>query len=238
MEKDIKGIIEWLKDYLKNTGLDGFVLGLSGGVDSALVAALCEKAAPGKTLGVILPIDSDPEDEADALLVAEALGVETHKADLTEAFSALSEALEFKVPSSRFAKANIKPRLRMIALYYYANLLNRLVVGTDNRDERYLGYFTKFGDGAADIMPISHLSKSEVYEYARYLGVPEKIVQKTPTAGLWLGQTDENEMGFTYTDLHKYFAGEEISGEIAAKIERMHRTSRHKLELPKCYKDV
>ena len=233
MDKKIIEIVDWLKNYSEKTSTDGYVLGLSGGIDSALVAALCERAYPGKTLGVIMPCYSDPKDAEDAYLVAESIGLKTIEVNLNKTFAALyKEISEHTTNENKLAKANIKPRLRMTTLYYYSNYYNKLVVGTGNRDERFVGYFTKWGDGVADIMPITHLSKEEVYEYSRKLDLPERIINKAPSAGLWINQTDEQEMGFSYQMIDDYIKGKEVPPEIRKKIERMHKASRHKFFLP------
>jgi NAD+ synthase len=134
----------------------------------------------------------------------------------------------------RVPLANIKPRLRMATLYFYANSLNYLVAGTGNRSELAIGYFTKYGDGGCDLLPIGHLVKSEVRAIARDLNVPQGIVDRTPSAGLWLGQTDEEEMGFTYADLERYLEDgpQAVSPALAMRIERLMRISEHKRQMP------
>lgn len=237
MDKKIVEIIDWLRDFSDKTRTDGYVFGLSGGIDSALVAALCEIASPGKSLGVIMPCFSDPMDAKDAYLVAESIGLETLEVNLDDTFATLyKEVSTHTANENKLAKANIKPRLRMTTLYYYSNYYNKLVVGTGNRDERYVGYFTKWGDGAADIMPITHLSKEEVYNFSRELNLPEKIIDKAPSAGLWINQTDEQEMGFSYQMIDDYIKGKDVPTEIADRIEKMHKGSRHKFILPPTFK--
>ncbi len=239
MNKSIEYIVSWLRDYNEQAHTDGFVVGLSGGIDSALVAALCEKACPGQVLGVLMPCHSNPQDAIDAHAVAEALSIATLTIPLDDPFDSLFEVLKANSEGEikRMSKANIKPRLRMISLYFYANLMNRLVVGTGNRDERYVGYFTKWGDGAADLMPIAHLSKDEVWAMARELGVPEQVITKAPSAGLWEAQTDEQEMGFTYRVLDQYIRGQAVPEEAKQRIERLHRASGHKLVVPPYIKE-
>jgi len=231
MLQRIDYIVDWLKRHNKTAKTNGFILGLSGGIDSALVAALCKKACP-QTSGIIMPCHSNPQDALDAQKVAEALGLHVTLVDLSTTFDTLLAAFPKEGEPTRMAIANLKPRLRMTTLYYYANLYNRLVVGTGNRDERYVGYFTKWGDGAADIMPIAHLSKGEVWQMAAELGVPEQIINKPPSAGLWENQTDEQEMGFTYSALNSYLSGEYVHADIKKRIEHLHNVSRHKLSLP------
>ncbi len=238
MNRKIAEIINWLKNYNKETKTDGFVLGLSGGIDSALVAALCEKANPGNTLGVIMPCHSDPQDAKDAHLIAKKIGLKTVEVNLDSTFDVMyAELTNRSSDENKVAKANIKPRLRMTTLYYYSNLYNKLVVGTGNRDERYVGYFTKWGDGAADIMPITHLSKEEVYNHSKILDIPERIINKAPSAGLWANQTDEKEMGFSYQMIDNYIKGKDVPMDIKDKIKKMHKNSRHKFRLPATFED-
>ena len=132
--------------------------------------------------------------------------------------------------SARLPLANLKPRLRMSTLYFIANSLNYLVVGTGNRSELTIGYFTKHGDGAADLLPLGRLLKSEVRELAIELEIPQSIIDKAPSAGLWAGQTDEDEMGFAYSDLERYLKGgpEGVAPALAMRIERLVRTTEHK----------
>ena len=234
MTKSMVFITDWLKKQNAETQTNGFVFGLSGGVDSAVVAGLSKLASPDKTLGIIMPCKSDPQDAVDAQAVADLLQLKTITVDLSDDYSFLAEKLSSSVllEPSKVTLANIKPRLRMMVLYFYANLYNRLVVGTGNRDERYVGYFTKWGDGGADIMPIAHLSKAEVRKMAQELKIPKHIIEKPPSAGLWLNQTDEQEMGFSYQVLDQYLKGEQIPDKARKRIEHLHRTSRHKLSLP------
>lgn len=242
--------VEWLRQRLARTGARGFLLGLSGGVDSAVVARLCQLAAPANVVGVIMPCHSDPQDESDARLVADHFHIPAVKVDLAPAFDVLTEdlhdALEH-VPKEQQAGArpsndlrarvpisNVKPRLRMATLYFLANSLDYLVAGTGNRSELAIGYFTKYGDGGVDLLPIGDLLKSEVHAAARELGVPEPIVEKPPSAGLWAGQTDEDEMGFSYAALENYLmrGPETAAPALAMRIERLIRSSEHKRTLP------
>jgi len=193
-------IVSWMRDELARAGAAGLVLGLSGGVDSAVVAALAVRACGDKTLGLLLPCESDPADLADAELAAKAVGIKTEKLALTPVLAALLKTLP---PGSQIARGNLKARLRMIALYHFASSKNCLVAGAGNRTELELGYFTKYGDGGCDILPLGSLLKREVREMARALGVPERIIKKPPSAGLWKGQTDEGELGATYDDLDR-----------------------------------
>jgi NAD+ synthase len=223
-------IIEFIQNYLSEAHSEGYVLGLSGGVDSSLVAALTKKAVgKDKLMCIMMPIESHPDDLNDAIKLATSLDlnymvVDGTKAyhELKEQFSSLGENLDTATLS------NLKVRIRMTILYAYAQAHKSLVLGTDNWDERYTGYFTKFGDGAADLLPIAHLTKAEVVELAKILGVPKELAERTPSAGLFAGQTDETEMGVTYKDLDAYLLGEEINADAKKRIQHLHRISEHK----------
>jgi len=237
-----------MRRQLTAAGGRGFVVGLSGGVDSAVVARLAQLAAPGHVVAAILPTHSDPRDEQDAALIAKHFSLTTVRVDLSATYDATIGALlpavqELPVGTRPVADdpvqvrrplANIKPRLRMTALYFFANRLDYLVAGTGNRAELSIGYFTKHGDGGCDLLPIGRLVKSEVRALARALNVPASITERTPSAGLWLGQSDEEEMGFTYTDLERYLeeGPQGVSPALAMKIERLIRSNEHKRALP------
>ncbi|MDR5702533.1 MAG: NAD(+) synthase [Armatimonadota bacterium] len=234
MEEFSRRLVVWLQDQANAAGAVGAVVGISGGVDSATVAALCLRAFPEHTLGVVMPCHSDPIDIEDAYFVARTLGLPVTTVTLDLVYDGLLEALRASgyYADHPIALANLKPRLRMATLYFFANRLNRLVVGTGNRSEIYVGYFTKYGDGGVDVLPLGNLTKRQVRELARYLGVPERIIEKTPSAGLWPGQTDEGELGITYEQLDGYLLGEQVPPEVAARIEALHRASMHKRTLP------
>jgi NAD+ synthase len=238
-------LAQWLRDRAEAAGANGFVFGLSGGIDSAVVARLCQLATPNRCLGVLLPCYSHAQDEADAYLMADAFGIPTAKVDLSGPFDALTGELHAAIKGlprtvhvtdikQQMPEANIKPRLRMASLYYIANSLNYLVAGTGNRSELTLGYFTKYGDGGVDVLPIGGLLKSEVRSLARELSVPAAIIDKAPSAGLWIGQTDEAEMGFSYDTLEKYLAEgpSAVPKETADRIEQLQNASGHKRALP------
>ena len=242
-------IAAWMRRQMTAAGARGFVVGLSGGVDSAVVARLAQLAAPGNAIAAILPCQSDPQDEHDAALVATHFSLPVVRVDLSPTYEALAgdvqAALSLLAPNARAAPpsdplrgrvpiANMKPRLRMTTLYFFANTLNHLVAGTGNRSELSIGYFTKYGDGGCDLLPIGHLVKSEVRALARDLGVPQAIIDRPPSAGLWLGQIDEEEMGFSYADLERYLedGAQGVSPALAMKIERLMRISEHKRQLP------
>lgn len=239
--KNIEKTVQWLKDKVSETKTQGLLVGVSGGLDSAVVAFLIKKALPDNSLGVILPCKSSGQDVEDAVKTIKACNIDSMEIDLTSIHNELTDRVfeQFKDLKSRdnenlnkIARANLKARLRMGTLYTMANALNYLVVGTDNAAEIYVGYFTKYGDGGVDILPIAHLTKGRVREWARVLGVPENIIRKVPTAGLWEGQTDEGEMGTTYDMVDNLLEGKDIAEKDRLIIERLHRVSRHKRALP------
>ncbi len=225
-------ISQWIREQVQNANCEGTVIGLSGGVDSSVVAALCSKAFPDHTLGLIMPCYSNSQDEKDAKLLAGDLGIETKYINLSPSYDTLKEKLDQIEFAPEMALANIKPRLRMTVLYYYAQTNKYLVVGTGNKSENLLGYFTKYGDGAVDIAPLANLTKLEVYQLAKALHLPPSIIQKPPSAGIINGQTDEEELGFSYVEMEKYFSGEKIDPEVREKIEKLIETSQHKRSMP------
>ncbi|WP_202709171.1 NAD(+) synthase [Sporosalibacterium faouarense] len=235
IEKTVSELVEWLRNNVKNAGCKGIVLGLSGGIDSAVVAALAKKAFPDNTLGVIMPCHSNGKDEEHARLVAEALDLDIIKTDLSEVFDKFLDNVEGN-DDHKLAVANIKPRLRMTTLYYYAQSKGYLVAGTGNKAEFTIGYFTKYGDSGVDMFPIADFVKEEVRELAKFLDIPEIIITKPPSAGLWEDQTDENEMGMSYKDLDHYIQTGEGTEEVKQKIEGMKRVSEHKKKFPPAFR--
>ncbi len=249
MERKVQGLVDWMKARGAEAHAKGAVFGVSGGIDSALVVALAKRAWPDTCLGLVLPCHSLTEDLKDALEVLKVYDCPHRVLDLSDTYDTLmrsmaadggaegtSDTLGGSATRSadvvRLANANLKPRLRMLTLYYHANLLNYMVLGTSNRAEMYIGYSTKYGDGGVDIQPLGSLTKSEVREMSRYLGVPPGIVGKPPSAGLWEGQTDEDEMGMTYKDIDAYLQGQEVPEEVKRKIESRHKASEHKRRTP------
>ena len=250
MNATVNAIVDWLRQRLTAAGARGFAVGLSGGLDSAVVARLCQLAAPGHVVAAMLPWKSDPRDEADALQVADAFELPVVRIDLEPGHDALVAELRGALTrvdpqvaadirpddsdAARVALGNIRPRLRMTALYFVANSLGYLVAGTGNRSELTIGYFTKHGDGGVDVLPIGHLLKGDVRGLAASLGVPKAIIDKPASAGLWLGQTDEAEIGFSYSDLEAYLTDgpEGVSPALALRVERMIRATEHKRALP------
>jgi len=241
-------LVEWIRNKVEEAGTKGCVLGISGGVDSAVVAALCSKAVPGKVLGLHMPCYSLPQDTADARLIAETFEIMYAEVNLEKAYDSMLKTLtelratqgmqEFETKhliaqeSEKLAASNVKPRLRMITLYYFAKLYNFLVVGTGNKSELEVGYFTKYGDGGVDILPLGGLVKSQVWELAKHLGVPDTIIRKPPTAGLWTGQTDEGELGFTYRQLDQVLLTGSGDPGVVKEVNRLRAINEHKLKMP------
>lgn len=238
MDKLRQRMVDWIRGKVRRAKAEGVVLGLSGGLDSSLVAVICAQAlGPSSVLALLLPCESEKDDLAHAQEVAGKFDLKTELIDLTPIYQRFKEILP---PASQIALANIKPRLRMLTLYYYANNLNYLVVGTGNKCELKVGYFTKYGDGGADILPLGDLLKSEVRSLAKLVGIPDHIIDKIPSAGLWPGQTDEGEMGLTYTELEDFLLslekGQPPEGDKAKKIKNMMKKARHKLSLPEIFR--
>lgn len=243
-----------IKDFIHRkvdeAGANGVVLGLSGGVDSALVATLCRLAIGAERVkAVIMPTsDSDPKDRELAVRFAEESGIEYQEVDITPAVNALKEMLmpDYSgTEAEKKALGNIKARVRMTVLFHIAGTEGRLVMGTGNKSELLTGYFTKFGDGGSDFAPIGDLYKTQVWELSKHLGVPEYIVSRKPTAGLWPGQTDEEEMGMDYGTLDTILQGIEMlktCGEIAEennlpvelvrRVDGMVKKTVHKRKMP------
>ncbi|MCI8611180.1 MAG: NAD(+) synthase [Clostridiales bacterium] len=230
--------VAFIKSVLDRSGASGIVYGNSGGKDSALVSILC-KAACDNTVGIILPCTSQrnyTQDAADAVEVADKYNIETRTVDLTPVKEAEIQALNGVAALNTTALANIAPRLRMLTLYAVAAAENRLVAGTGNKSEAYVGYFTKWGDGGCDFNPIADLTVTEVYAFLRYLDAPKCVIEKAPSAALFDGQTDETEMGVTYAELDAFLAGGDIPEDKKQIVERMHRVSAHKREGIAVYK--
>jgi NAD+ synthase len=238
LEEQITG---WLRQYLAGAGADGYVLGLSGGVDSATTAALAvEAVGPESVLAAILPCHSQATDAHLAHQVADTFAIPTVAVRLDDPYSALIENLP---PTEHpLAAANVKPRLRMICLYHLAQANNYLVLGSGNKTELMVGYYTKYGDGGVDLLPLGDLYKTEVWDLARELGVPSAVIERPPSAGLWPGQTDEDELGITYRELDRVLmaivAGETTS-IVPSTLERVQRLivgSAHKRAMPPIFK--
>ena len=223
-------IEEWLTQKVHAAGAVGGIVGLSGGIDSAVVAALLKRAFGSEMLSVLLPCGSIPKDKEDALLAVKAFDLPYREVDLSSVYDAFVHA--FGEPLSPMAAGNIKPRLRMNALDALAQPRRFLVCGTGNKAEILMGYFTKYGDGGCDLLPLGDLLKSEVRALAGFLKVPDEIIQKAPSAGLWDGQTDEEEMGMTYEEIDAYIATGKGDEKVRTRIEQMKNVSAHKRAMP------
>jgi len=244
-----KVIERFLAEKLRKTGAKGYVLGVSGGIDSAVVLHLAVNAVgKDRVLGLLMPEkDSSKEDMMDAEELCRWVGVRFEVLDISGPVEAFRKTLGGR--PDRKALANIKARCRMVLLYHHAAAMSRLVLGTSNKSELLVGYFTKHGDGGADLEPIGDLYKTEVRALARVLNIPDKVIKKAPSAGLWKGQTDEGEMGITYDRLDAILLGIEqglpdddvveragSSEEEVERVRRMVRLSSHKRKSPPAVK--
>lgn len=237
---ELKKRVEYVKNKLKESGASGIVYGNSGGKDCALVGIICKKACEN-TLAVIMPCNSKVNlttDMQDAIALCNQFDIEYKTVDLTATKAALVKELGKTIDINRSADININPRLRMTTLYAIGAAENRLVAGTGNKSEIYMGYFTKWGDGAYDFDPIADLTVGEVYEFLAFLDAPASIRTKAPSAGLFEGQTDELEMGVTYKTIDDYINGKNISAHDKEIIDGYHRKSEHKRVLSSVYKEI
>ena len=238
-EIETKQRVEFIRNIIKTAKADGVIFGNSGGKDCALVGILC-KMACDNTLGVIMPCGSKRNyeiDKVDAETIAKQYNIATRIIDLSEIKNALTQAVGKETKLSDPALVNIAPRLRMTTLYAVAASENRLVAGTGNSSERYMGYFTKWGDGACDFNPISDLTVTEIYEFLKFLNAPDFIITKAPSAGLFDGQTDEADMGVTYRSIDGFLLNGAANEHDKAIIERYHKVSEHKRKMPALFKD-
>ena len=241
IEEEVNGIVDFIQREVAGAGKTGCVVGISGGVDSAVVAYLCLKAFPETTYFIQMPEETQimrdstirstnliKGEDQDRMFMSPVRFDKYIDATLLEKYN--------DVIVTKKAIGNYLARQRMATLYLYAETLGCLVVGTDNKSENYLGFFTKYGDGGVDINPIGKYLKSEVYELAKYLGVPQEIIEAVPSAELWDGQTDEEELGFTYAQFEDYANGKEVPDDVLVKIGLQHIFTSHKRTMPKEYK--
>jgi len=236
-EVETKQRVEFIRDLIKSAGANGVVYGNSGGKDSTLVGILC-KMACSDTVGIIMPCGSKrnyEKDKTDALVIAKQFDIATRIVDLSAVKNELVRSVSESTKLIDSADANIAPRLRMTVLYSIAASENRLVAGTGNRSEGYMGYFTKWGDGAFDFNPISDLTVTEIYDFLRFLKAPDFIIHKAPSAGLFDGQTDESEMGVSYLNIDDFLLNGVVNERDKAIIEKFHKISEHKREMPHVY---
>ena len=228
--KEFEARVEFIREKLREAHADGIVFGNSGGKDSALVGILC-KAACDNTVGIIMPCASKQnfgQDTYDAVALAAQFGIESRTVDLTPVREAELAQLNAVCTPNSAAITNIAPRLRMTTLYAIGAAENRLVAGTGNRSEIYMGYFTKWGDGGSDFNPIADLTATEVFAFLEYLDAPRSIIDKAPSAGLFEGQTDEKEMGVSYAAIDRYILEGVADDADQAIIDRYHSRSEHK----------
>ena len=242
VEKEVNKIVDYIRDYYKKCNLKGVVLGISGGKDSAVVAALFAKAIGAENvLGVTLPCHSEKTDATDAKLVADKYGFELVNIDLTPVYDSflgeVNKLGNFTEEELKNSNINIKPRLRMSSVYYLAALYSAIkggtyiVAGTSNICELFVGYFTKGGDSTYDIGTINNYTVDEVIKIGEYLEVPDVVIHKTPSDGL-SGMSDEDKLGVKYRDIAKVIHGEEVDEETKEKIMRLHRNADHKFNIP------
>lgn len=244
VDEEIRKRVDFLKEYVRKAGSSGLLISISGGLDSAVVAGLCKIATDElsaetnmdyRTLGVFQPY-GEQEDIADSYDTAKAVGLtHTVEANIEEAVDEIALEVEYALKSvgvhrhiSIPGKGNVKARTRMVVAYALAFEQNLLVVGTDHASEVITGFFTKWGDGAVDLMPLLSLNKRQVKQLAVKLGVPQRVIDKVPTAGLWSGQTDEQEMGLSYDDNCDYLEGKTIDAAAKAKLEGIYKKTAHK----------
>ena len=228
--KEFADRVSYIRELVEKSGVSGIVYGNSGGKDCSLVGILC-KFACENTVGIMMPCASKrnfEQDMKDAKEVSEHFGIQSRVIDLTDVRQCEMDRLSAITTLTPAAVNNIAPRLRMTTLYAVAASENRLVAGTGNRSEAYMGYFTKWGDGACVFNPISDLTATEVIEFLKWLTAPACVINKAPSAGLFDGQTDEDEMGVTYNAIDTYILTGEASERDKKVIDRFHRVSEHK----------
>jgi NAD+ synthase len=257
LETTREHIVEFVRDQIAAAGADGAVMGLSGGIDSTLTSHLVVEALGADSLhGLVLPASVSRDDNmSDAEAVAEALGIDYDVVPVDPVVEAVLEAapgtdtdaIGSDDTAHQVPVGNVRARTRTVLNYLVANRDDALVIGTGNRSEALVGYFTKYGDGAVDCHPIGDLYKQQVRQLARHVGVPDRIIEKPPTAGLWTGQTDEEELGLPYDTLDAILAlavdgplsaaatARHLDGVSEADVDHvleLHRTSAHKRRLP------
>lgn len=236
IEKEVQQITKWIKQYVESSHSKGVVVGNSGGKDSATVIALAAKSlGKDRVVTIAMPCNSIKADFEDAKLVADKFEVPLLKVDLTNTYKTMEEELDKIVIPKDEAKINAKPRLRMTTLYYVAQSLNYLVIGTGNKCEAVVGYTTKWGDSAHDFNPIGDFTVEEVLQIGEYLGVPDKIIKKAPADGLG-GLTDEEKLGVTYKQIAEYIETGKTDEKAMEIIKRKEKASLHKRNPVPVYK--
>jgi NAD+ synthase len=233
MQERIDKTVTWISKTVADTNKHGIVLGLSGGIDSAVLCGLCAMAIPSdKVFAILMPCYSNEQDKTDALLIADTFKVLTKEICLNNVFDFFEYNAMVLDKNTRLSSGNLKARLRMITQYFIANQLDYLVAGSDDKSESYIGYFTKYGDGASDFAPLANFTKTEVRKIAKLIGVPQSIIDKPSTPGLWEGQIAENELGISYKDIDMYLCGNDINNEILKDIQQRHSNTEHKRCMP------
>ncbi|MDD3831130.1 MAG: NAD(+) synthase [Clostridia bacterium] len=235
-QQELDNRVEFVRHVIDSANAKGVIYGNSGGKDCTLVSIICKKACDN-TMGIIMPCASKrnyTDDMFDALAVAQQFGIANITVDLTQTRQALLDRLDVATITNN-ALSNIAPRLRMTTLYCVAQSMGSLVAGTGNASEMYMGYFTKWGDGAYDFNCIADLTVTEIYQFLAFLGVPQSIIVKKPSAGLFEGQTDESEMGVTYEDIDTHIFGGQVDESSLNIINRYHTSTQHKRRMPICY---
>lgn len=241
-KKEVENIIKFIRDYYKENHLKGVIIGISGGKDSAVVAALFVKAL-GKenVIGLTLPCHSNETDKKDAQILSTHFGFPLYNFDLTQSFDTFQQNIPKELLNPKItlknSTINLKPRLRMASLYYFAALFTELkqapyiVAGTSNKSELYVGYFTKGGDSVHDISVLANFTKEEVIALGEVLDVPKHILYKDPSDGL-SNQTDEQKLGVTYQNISDYLNNQPLEKEITQKIKTLHNQNTHKFKIP------
>jgi NAD+ synthase len=241
-------IRDFISEKVRASRLEGAIVAVSGGIDSAVTLAMTSRALGEERVRALTMPECDitpSSDVTDVINLADSLGVTCDIVGITPVMSVIKSTLSLYDPSDLVSSGNIKPRVRMMLSYHFANTLHLMVIGSSNKSELLTGYFTKYGDGGVDIMPLGDLYKTQVRQLAKYLGISRRIVEKTPTAGLWPGQTDEGELEVDYGTLDLILFGlergmntSEISGDLCidtSVVERVKsrvRDSEHKRRLP------
>ncbi len=236
--KEANNAIEWIRDYVEKSHVNGVVVGNSGGKDSAVVIAMATKAlGSNRVLTVSMPCESIEQDYDDAKLVADTFNVRFIRVDLTDTYHTFKEEVEKELQQelSKESTINVKPRIRMTTLYAIAQTLNYLVIGTGNLCEAMVGYTTKWGDNASDFNPIGNFTVDEVLAIGEYLGVPDKIIHKAPNDGLG-GKTDEEKMGIKYSQIAQMIECGDTDEDVKEKIIKRYKASEHKRRLVPTYK--
>jgi NAD+ synthase len=239
-------IASFIRQTVRRASANGVVVALSGGIDSAVVGALCVRAlGKEKVLGLSLPSDHTPkEDIQDAQALAESWRIKMERVPISRIVGAITKSA--RIDGTKIARANVEARVRMVILYYYANTLGRLVSGTGDKSEELLGYFSKFGDGAVDFLPIAHLYKTQVRQLGASLGLPSGVVEKPPSPQLWPGQKATDELPADYERLdivlhylfdlkagaHEAASRANVPVSVVEKVVAMHRNTEHKRRLP------